>query len=154
MALTAHNSLLPNKSHLIPQTKHSLCTNSSSLTIRSTTVKHISAVHATNSSNFKNPIVSESKPLKPTPLTAIAATTTVDTKAPSKKWILDSWKSKKALQLPEYPNAEVHDSVVKTLDDFSPIVFTGKARSLEERLGEAAMGNAFLAQLSIRYDRK
>ncbi|KAL2544903.1 Phospho-2-dehydro-3-deoxyheptonate aldolase 1 [Forsythia ovata] len=154
MSPTVYNSLLPNKSPLIPQTQHSLCTNSLSLTIRSTTVKHISDVHAADSSNSKNPIVFESKPLKPTPPTAAAATAIVDTKAPSKKWILDSWKSKKALQLTKYPNADVFDLILKTLDDFSPIVFAREARSLEERLGEATMCNAFLAQLSIRHDRK
>ncbi|CAI9763011.1 unnamed protein product [Fraxinus pennsylvanica] len=146
MALAAHNSLLPNKSSLIPQTQNYLYTNSSSLTVRST-AKRILTVHAADSSSSKNPIVSESKSLKPTPPSAAAAATaTLDTKAPSKKWVLDSWKSKKALQLPEYPNAEELESVLKTLDDFPPIVFAGEARSLEERLGEAALGNAFLLQ--------
>ena len=36
--------------------------------------------------------------------------------------------------------------MLKTLDAFPPIVFAGEARSLEEKLGEAAMGNAFLLQ--------
>lgn len=62
------------------------------------------------------------------------------------KWTVDSWKSKKALQLPEYPNQEELESVLKTLEAFPPIVFAGEARSLEERLGEAAMGKAFLLQ--------
>lgn len=59
---------------------------------------------------------------------------------------MDSWKSKKALQLPEYPDQAELESVLKTLDAFPPIVFAGEARSLEEKLGEAAMGNAFLLQ--------
>ena len=59
---------------------------------------------------------------------------------------MDSWKSKKALQLPEYPDQEELESVLKTIDSFPPIVFAGEARSLEERLAEAAMGNAFLLQ--------
>ncbi|KAK9110734.1 hypothetical protein Sjap_018794 [Stephania japonica] len=62
------------------------------------------------------------------------------------KWAVDSWKSKKALQLPEYPNREDLESVLKTVEAFPPIVFAGEARSLEERLGEAAMGRAFLLQ--------
>lgn len=62
------------------------------------------------------------------------------------KWTVDSWKSKKALQLPEYPNKEELEYVLKTLDAFPPIVFAGEARSLEERLGEAAVGKAFLLQ--------
>uniref|UniRef100_A0A6N2ND35 Phospho-2-dehydro-3-deoxyheptonate aldolase n=1 Tax=Salix viminalis TaxID=40686 RepID=A0A6N2ND35_SALVM len=62
------------------------------------------------------------------------------------KWSLESWKTKKALQLPEYPDANELQSVLKTIEEFPPIVFAGEARSLEERLAEAAMGNAFLLQ--------
>lgn len=62
------------------------------------------------------------------------------------KWTIDSWKSKKALQLPEYPNEADLESVLKTLEAFPPIVFAGEARHLEERLAEAAMGKAFLLQ--------
>lgn len=68
--------------------------------------------------------------------------------APStnEKWSLESWKSKKALQLPEYPDQAALETVLKTIESFPPIVFAGEARSLEERLGEAALGNAFLLQ--------
>ena len=38
------------------------------------------------------------------------------------------------------------ESVLKTIESFPPIVFAGEARSLEEKLAEAAMGNAFLLQ--------
>lgn len=62
------------------------------------------------------------------------------------KWTLDSWKTKKALQLPEYPDANELESVLKTIEAFPPIVFAGEARSLEEKLAEAALGNAFLLQ--------
>ncbi|KAG5548484.1 hypothetical protein RHGRI_013986 [Rhododendron griersonianum] len=61
-------------------------------------------------------------------------------------WTPDSWKSKPAVQLPEYPNKAELESVLKTLESFPPIVFAGEARSLEERLGQAALGNAFLLQ--------
>ncbi|CAM8952835.1 unnamed protein product [Rhodiola kirilowii] len=64
----------------------------------------------------------------------------------SGKWSIESWKTKKALQLPEYPDKEELESVLKTLEAFPPIVFAGEASSLEEKLGEAAMGNAFLLQ--------
>jgi len=95
----------------------------------------ILAVHAAEPA--KNPVITE-KPSKPQP-------TTIPRNA-SIKWTIDSWKSKKALQLPEYPNQEDLESVLKTLDAFPPIVFAGEARTLEEHLGEAAMGNAFLLQ--------
>lgn len=62
------------------------------------------------------------------------------------KWSIDSWKTKKALQLPEYPDKNDLDKVLKTLEDFPPIVFAGEARHLEERLADAAMGKAFLLQ--------
>ncbi|KAK6135450.1 hypothetical protein DH2020_030819 [Rehmannia glutinosa] len=63
-----------------------------------------------------------------------------------KTWNLDSWKSKKASQLPEYPDKTALESVINTLESFPPIVFAGEARSLEEKLGQAALGNAFLLQ--------
>lgn len=119
---------------LLPPPQTSLLPNNSSSALfshRSITVKPISAVHSADSSAAKTPIV----PVGVETKTAIP-----------RKWGLDSWKSKKALQLPEYPNREELESVLKTLDDFPPIVFAGEARSLEERLGEAAMGNAFLLQ--------
>lgn len=62
------------------------------------------------------------------------------------KWSVDSWRSKKALQLPEYPNKKELDEILKTIASFPPIVFAGEARHLEEKLGEAAMGRAFLLQ--------
>nr|AXP11714.1 3-deoxy-D-arabino-heptulosonate 7-phosphate synthase [Senna obtusifolia] len=64
----------------------------------------------------------------------------------STRWTLDSWKTKKALQLPEYPNQNDLDQVLQTLESFPPIVFAGEARGLEEKLAQAAMGNAFLLQ--------
>lgn len=66
--------------------------------------------------------------------------------AVSGKWRLESWKTKPALQLPEYPDKAALESVLKTIEAFPPIVFAGEARNLEERLAEAALGNAFLLQ--------
>lgn len=61
-------------------------------------------------------------------------------------WRIDSWKEKKAIQLPSYPDAEELENVLKTLEEYPPLVFAGEARSLEERLAEAALGQAFLLQ--------
>jgi 3-deoxy-7-phosphoheptulonate synthase len=66
--------------------------------------------------------------------------------AASSTWAVDSWKSRKALQLPEYPSKEELDTVLQTIETFPPIVFAGEARHLEERLAEAAMGRAFVLQ--------
>ncbi|EYU36487.1 hypothetical protein MIMGU_mgv1a0227501mg, partial [Erythranthe guttata] len=141
MALSAQNSLLTNKSSLITQTHSPIRVNPSSLTLRSV-IKPISAVHSADSSNSKTPIA----PAAAASTSSASVATAVETNSAPKKWAVDSWKSKKALQLPEYPNKEDLDSVLKTLDDFPPIVFAGEARNLEERLGQAAMGNAFLLQ--------
>lgn len=62
------------------------------------------------------------------------------------KWFPETWKAKTALQQPEYPDQTELDSVLKTIEAFPPIVFAGEARLLEERLGQAAMGEAFLLQ--------
>ncbi|KAF9602113.1 hypothetical protein IFM89_025158 [Coptis chinensis] len=64
----------------------------------------------------------------------------------SATWSVDTWKSKKALQIPSYPNKEELDSVLNELTRFPPLVFAGEARKLEERLGDAALGKAFLLQ--------
>ena len=64
----------------------------------------------------------------------------------SESWAPHSWTSKKALQLPDYPDPEELRLVLNTLESFPPIVFAGEARNLEERLAQAALGEAFLLQ--------
>lgn len=119
-------------------------THQPSLTARPSIV----AVHAADPA--KNPAVSTKQqtgtPVPASPSTAASNGSTTSRNAVPAKWSVDSWKSKKALQLPEYPNKEDLESVLQTLESFPPIVFAGEARSLEERLAEAAMGNAFLLQ--------
>ncbi|KAJ7965735.1 Phospho-2-dehydro-3-deoxyheptonate aldolase [Quillaja saponaria] len=152
MAAAISNTVIPTNSFirtlsLTPSSKPhqpSFATNSSKL--RST--PSIVAVHAADPA--KNPVVSD-KPSNQHATTASSSSSTASTISATHnvsqgKWSIDSWKSKKALQLPEYPNQEELESVLQTLDSFPPIVFAGEARSLEERLGEAAMGNAFLLQ--------
>ncbi|KAG8097318.1 hypothetical protein GUJ93_ZPchr0013g37849 [Zizania palustris] len=94
--------------------------------------------------------VHAAEPSKNPGVPAVAKTSS-PTVAPEKvaapaKWTVDSWRTKKALQLPEYPNAAELDSVLKTIEAFPPIVFSGEARHLEERLADAAVGRAFLLQ--------
>uniref|UniRef100_A0A1J3I6F6 Phospho-2-dehydro-3-deoxyheptonate aldolase n=2 Tax=Noccaea caerulescens TaxID=107243 RepID=A0A1J3I6F6_NOCCA len=62
------------------------------------------------------------------------------------KWAPESWKTKTALQQPEYPDLAELEAVLDTIEAFPPIVFAGEARLLEERLAQAAMGEAFLLQ--------
>lgn len=66
--------------------------------------------------------------------------------SPSPGWALDSWKQKKALQIPTYPDQEELESVLATLASYPPLVFAGEARKLEERLADAAVGKAFVMQ--------
>ena len=54
--------------------------------------------------------------------------------------------SKQAHQLPEYPDADELESVLRTIGSFPPIVFAGEARKLEDKLANAAVGKAFLLQ--------
>nr|APB87290.1 phospho-2-dehydro-3-deoxyheptonate aldolase [Fragaria x ananassa] len=88
----------------------------------------------------KSPVIAE-KPPK-----AVAAAPVAAPKPNSGKWSIESWKTKKALQLPEYPDQNELNTVLGTIESFPPIVFAGEARHLEEKIAEAAMGNAFLLQ--------
>ncbi|MCO5555216.1 hypothetical protein L7F22_008760 [Adiantum nelumboides] len=62
------------------------------------------------------------------------------------EWSPTSWTSKKAWQQPEYPDQEALTSAVDAITRAPPLVFAGEARSLEAKLGEAALGRAFLLQ--------
>ncbi|XP_057533458.1 phospho-2-dehydro-3-deoxyheptonate aldolase 1, chloroplastic-like [Amaranthus tricolor] len=141
MALS-NSAILLNKSAFLP----SISTNQLPPTFSTIPVKPIQ-ISAVQSADKNHPIAS-AKPTIPsaTASTSAASTTVVLPKKSDEKWSLESWRSKKALQLPEYPDQKELDAVLKTIEDFPPIVFAGEARILEERLAEAALGNAFLLQ--------
>lgn len=61
-------------------------------------------------------------------------------------WTVESWRSKTALQLPEYPDAAALEAVEATLSDYPPLVFAGEARKLKADLARVARGEAFLLQ--------
>ncbi|GJN27503.1 hypothetical protein PR202_gb15533 [Eleusine coracana subsp. coracana] len=65
---------------------------------------------------------------------------------PPSQWMVGSWRDCPAMQQPEYPDKAELDEVLRTVESFSPIMFAGEARRLEERLAEAAVGWAFLLQ--------
>ncbi len=62
------------------------------------------------------------------------------------EWQKSSWRSKPRVQMPEYTDAERLETVEAQLRRYPPLVFAGEARSLKERLGAAARGDAFLLQ--------
>src|SRR5215470_14939175 len=64
----------------------------------------------------------------------------------SKTWSPDSWRSRPAQQMPEYPDAAGLAAVEKQLRSFPPLVFAGEARSLKAQLAEVSAGRAFLLQ--------
>ncbi|KAL9228731.1 hypothetical protein vseg_004280 [Gypsophila vaccaria] len=109
---------------------------SSHLPRHRTSLRPISAV---KSSDTNNPA--------PAPAPAsLSATKAASQVATPQRWGVDTWRGKKALQLPEYPDQGELEAVLKTIEDFPPIVFAGEARILEDRLADAALGNAFLLQ--------
>ena len=63
------------------------------------------------------------------------------------KWTPSSWRARPAKHIPDdYPDTAALKSVEDTLRGYPPLVFAGEARRLTERLGEVAMGEAFLLQ--------
>jgi 3-deoxy-7-phosphoheptulonate synthase len=61
-------------------------------------------------------------------------------------WSRSGWRARPAQQLPEYPDAEKLAAVEAKLASYPPLVFAGEARSLTQRLGAVARGEAFLLQ--------
>ncbi|CAA0833909.1 Phospho-2-dehydro-3-deoxyheptonate aldolase 1-chloroplastic [Striga hermonthica] len=99
----------------------------------------ISAVHAAEPA--KTPASAATKTDAHAPLVSLLAPTPVGA-----RWAPGTWKTKKALQLPEYPDEAELESVLTKMEAYPPLVFAGEVRSLEERLAEAALGKAFLLQ--------
>jgi len=61
-------------------------------------------------------------------------------------WTPASWQSRKALQMPTYPDAAALDDATATLSSYPPLVFAGEARDLTADLARVAEGKAFLLQ--------
>ena len=64
----------------------------------------------------------------------------------TKTWSPDSWRSKPALQMPNYPDQAALADVEGRLKSYPPLVFAGEARKLRRALADAAEGKAFLLQ--------
>ncbi len=61
-------------------------------------------------------------------------------------WRPDSWRERRALQQPEWPDAAAAAAVVARLRASPPLVFAGEARALREQLAKAIDRRAFLLQ--------
>ena len=64
----------------------------------------------------------------------------------AQKWTPDSWRSKPALQMPNYPDQEKLAHTEARLASFPPLVFAGEARDLKDQLARVCRGEAFLMQ--------
>ena len=61
-------------------------------------------------------------------------------------WKPSSWRSKPALQMPNYPDAGALAKTEERLASFPPLVFAGEARALRRDLARVSRGEAFLLQ--------
>jgi len=64
----------------------------------------------------------------------------------STDWTPDSWRTKPALQMPNYPDAGALEGVEAEISRMPPLVFAGEARNLKRQLARVANGEAFLLQ--------
>ncbi len=62
------------------------------------------------------------------------------------QWTPSSWRAKPAKQLPFYKDEIALKAAENELKSLPPLVFAGEARSLMNKLGDVANGNAFLLQ--------
>ncbi|KAF3793005.1 Phospho-2-dehydro-3-deoxyheptonate aldolase 1 [Nymphaea thermarum] len=103
----------------------------------------------------KTPLMPQNPKIRPKSVVSVRAVRSTEPLKPGTadlggnkggSWTIDSWKLKKALQIPQYPNKQELEEVLSRIESFPPLVFAGEARKLEERLAEAAVGRAFLLQ--------
>ena len=61
-------------------------------------------------------------------------------------WTPSSWRGFPTLQQPEWPDEKALDDAVAELRQLPPLVFAGEARSLQDALAKAEVGDAFVLQ--------
>ncbi len=64
----------------------------------------------------------------------------------SENWTPQSWRSKPAVQMPNYPDLKALAGVEAQLRAHPPLVFAGEARNLKDDLAAVSRGEAFLLQ--------
>lgn len=61
-------------------------------------------------------------------------------------WTPDTWRSKPARQLPDYPDQAALKATEQVMAGMPPLVFAGEARRLKAQLADVAAGKAFVLQ--------
>ena len=61
-------------------------------------------------------------------------------------WTPQSWQQRTVTQLPDYPDPQALDEVVRQMSSLPPLVTSWEVEALKEQLAEAARGRAFLLQ--------
>lgn len=64
----------------------------------------------------------------------------------TKNWSPESWKTFKASELPDYPDADALQSVYDELRQLPPLVISWEIETLKRKLADVAAGNSFLLQ--------
>ena len=64
----------------------------------------------------------------------------------SSTWSLDSWRSYKISQQPEWPNQNIFNDVIEQLSKLPSLVFSGETRNLRKELIEVEEGRSFILQ--------
>lgn len=106
----------------------------------------IVVVLATTTSCCTGMVVKNPPPIT-TNTAASPTTTTTTTTAANKennKWSPFSWRSKKSVQIPVYPDEDALNKVEQRLAKSAPLVFAGEVRSLQEQLALASQGKTFV----------
>src|SRR5688572_20173739 len=62
------------------------------------------------------------------------------------KWSPHSWRSRPAVQMPDYADSAALEAAERRLATFPPLVFAGEARDLMSQLARVAEGKAFVLQ--------
>lgn len=59
-------------------------------------------------------------------------------------WKPDSWRTKRILQIPDYPDQNQLRAVEQKISNYPPLIFVGEAQRLKNRLADVAAGKAFM----------
>ncbi|MBI6630033.1 class II 3-deoxy-7-phosphoheptulonate synthase [Pontibaca salina] len=62
------------------------------------------------------------------------------------EWQKTNWRTKPRVQMPDYTDAAALQAVEAQLSKYPPLVFAGEARRLQQHLGAASRGEAFVLQ--------